>query len=78
MTAVSPTSGPLAGRSIVITGTGFAAGATATIGGTAATTTGWTATSLTVTAPAKRTTAGTYPIVVTVDGQPSTEVLNFT
>ena len=44
VTAVSPTSGPLAGSSIVITGTGFTAGATATIGGTAATTTGWTAT----------------------------------
>jgi sugar lactone lactonase YvrE len=63
--AVSPSSGPLAGGSVTITGTNFYAGATVSFGGSAATAvTVNSTTSITVTAPAHA--AGTVDVTVTI------------
>ncbi len=63
--AIAPSSGPTAGgTSVTITGTGFASGATVTIGGAAATGVTWVnATSITATTPAG--SAGARNVVVT-------------
>lgn len=70
VTAISPNSGPTAGgQSVVITGTGFAAGATVTIGGAAATFVGFvSSTTLTATTPAG-VAGATSVIVKNADGQ---------
>src|SRR5439155_1042360 len=69
--AVSPTSGTTAGGTpITITGTGFAAGATATVGGSAATGVSVvSATQINATTPAHP--AGVADVIVTVSGQSS-------
>jgi acid phosphatase len=79
VTTVSPTSGPTAGGTqITITGTGFAAGATVTVGGTAAT--GVivnNATTISANTPAHA--AGTVDVVVTnTGGQSGTKTNAFT
>ena len=71
VSAVSPTSGTTAGGTpITITGTGFAAGATATVGGSAATGVSVvSATQINATTPAHP--AGVADVIVTVSGQSS-------
>ncbi len=72
-TAINPTSGPMAGGTVVtISGTGFRAGATVSIGGAAATgVTVVSAASITATTPAHA--CGTVNVVVTnTDGQSGT------
>jgi hypothetical protein len=79
VSATAPTGGPLAGgTAVTISGTGFIAGATVTIGGTAATSVVFgSATSLTATTPAHA--AGPVDIVVTnPDGQTGTGTSLFT
>jgi hypothetical protein len=77
--AISPTSGPAAGgTAVTITGTGFIAGATVTIGGSSATGVGFvSATSLLATTPAHA--AGLASVVVTnPDAQTGTGTSLFT
>ncbi|TMG40064.1 MAG: hypothetical protein E6H88_00515, partial [Chloroflexi bacterium] len=71
VTAVNPASGTTAGGTpITITGTGFAAGATATVGGSAATGVSVvSATQINATTPAHP--AGVADVIVTVSGQSS-------
>ena len=71
ISAVSPTSGPFAGgTAITITGTGFDATATVTVGGTLATgVTVVSATQINATTPAHA--AGVADVIVTVNGQSS-------
>src|SRR3989442_2329446 len=71
VTGVSPSSGPTAGgTAIAISGTGFAAGATVTVGGTPATGVSVvSATQINATTPAHA--AGVADVVVTVGGQSS-------
>src|SRR5439155_1147651 len=71
VSAVRPTSGTTAGGTpITITGTGFAAGATATVGGSAATGVSVvSATQINATTPAHP--AGVADVIVTVSGQSS-------
>ena len=78
VTNISPNSGPVAGgTAVTITGTGFASGATVTIGGNAATgVTVVSSTSITATTPAG--TAGTQSVVVTTTGGPGTLTNGFT
>jgi hypothetical protein len=64
VTSLSPTTGPIAGGTVVtITGTGFTGATSVTFGGTPAAVTAVTATTITVTAPAH--TAGTVDVLVT-------------
>jgi IPT/TIG domain/Phosphate-induced protein 1 conserved region len=72
VSAVTPTTGPTAGgQSVTITGTGFANGATVSIGGQAATGVSVdSATQITATTPAHA--AGTVDVVVTTTGGTST------
>jgi acid phosphatase len=79
VTGVNPTSGPTAGgTSITISGTGFAAGATVTLGGAAAT--GVTVTnSTTITATTAAHIAGVVDVVVTnTNGQSGAKTSAFT
>jgi hypothetical protein len=76
VTAISPTSGTTAGgTAVTITGTGFLAGATVTLGGTAATNVNVVSgTSITATTPAH--TAGAVSVVVTNSGGQSGSLNN--
>jgi len=79
VTSLSPTTGPIAGGTVVtITGTGFTGATSVTFGGTAAAITAVTATTITVTAPAH--TAGTVDVLVTTPSGTSanTAADNFT
>jgi formylglycine-generating enzyme required for sulfatase activity len=78
VSAVSPSSGPMAGGTdVTITGTNFAASATVTIGGTAATVFSVTATTINATTPAH--VAGAANVVVhNPDGQTGTLTGGFT
>ena len=69
VTSVSPNNGPPAGgTAVTITGTNFAAGATATFGGTAATNV-VVVNSTTITATTPAGSAGAVTVTVTVNGQ---------
>ena len=69
VTSVSPNNGPTAGgTAVTITGTNFAAGATATFGGTAATNV-VVVNSTTITATTPAGSAGAVTVMVTVNGQ---------
>jgi hypothetical protein len=69
VTSVSPNNGPPAGgTAVTITGTNFAAGATATFGGTAATNV-VVVNSTTITATTPAHAAGSVTVTVTVNGQ---------
>jgi hypothetical protein len=70
ITSFTPTS-TTAGQSITITGTGFAPGATVTIGGQAATVVG-TPTSTTIVATVPALAPGNYSVIATVSGVGST------
>ncbi|ADW69215.1 IPT/TIG domain-containing protein [Granulicella tundricola] len=75
VTGVSPSSGPLVGTTVTITGTDFGSGATVSFGGTAGNgVTVISATSLTVSAPAHA--AGTVHVTVTVSGATSVTSAN--
>ena len=78
VSSVSPNSGStLGGTAVTITGTNFAAGATATFGGTAATNVVVVnSTSITATTPAG--SAGAVTVVVTVNGQNGTLTNGYT
>jgi hypothetical protein len=78
LVSVSPAGGPVSGGTpVVLTGTGFAGGATVTFGGVAAAVTTASATSLAVTTPPG--VAGVVDVVVTnPDGQASTLVGGYT
>ncbi|MCI0421642.1 MAG: IPT/TIG domain-containing protein [Acidobacteria bacterium] len=73
ITSVSPSSGPVnGGTPVIITGTGFASGATVTVGGVAATNVSVaSATQINATTGAAGT-PGTVNVVVTVSGQSAT------
>jgi hypothetical protein len=72
VTAISPNSGPTGGgTSITITGTGFATGATVTIGGAAATNVVVDSTGASITATTPAGTAGAVDVVVTNTGSES-------
>jgi len=79
VTGVNPTSGPTTGgTSINITGTGFASGATVTVGGTLASSV-VVSNSTTITAVTPAHTAGTVDVVVTnSDGQSGRKTSAFT
>ena len=79
VSSVSPTSGPTAGgTSITITGTGFLAGASVSVGGTAATNVA-VANSTTITAATPAHAAGTVDVMVTnTDAQSGTKTGGFT
>jgi hypothetical protein len=79
VTGVTPASGPMAGgTAVTISGTGFAAGATATVGGTAATGV-VVVNSTTVTATTPANAAGAVSVTVTnADGQSGTRTSAFT
>jgi hypothetical protein len=78
LTSVSPTSGPAGGGTVItLTGTGFAAGATVTVGGAAATSVQvLSATQVRATTPAG--TAGARTVQVTVGGQSASLANAFT
>jgi hypothetical protein len=78
VSTVSPTSGPTTGGTqITITGTGFVAGASVTLGGTAAS--GVVSNSTTITATTPAHTAGTVDVAVTnPDGQSGSKAGAFT
>jgi len=75
ISSVVPSSGA-PGQSVTINGTGFAAGATVTIGGTSAPVTSVTSTAITAIAPA--IAVGTYPVVATVGSVASNNTQTFT
>ena len=79
ITAISPNAGSVnGGTPVVITGTGFASGATVTLGGVAATNvSAVSATQITATTGASGT-PGTVNVVVTVSGQSATLTGGFT
>jgi len=78
LTGVSPSSGPVAGGTVItLTGTNFAAGATVTVGGVAATNVQVvSATQVRVTTPAG--TAGARTVQITVGGQSASLASGFT
>ncbi|HET9554158.1 MAG TPA: IPT/TIG domain-containing protein [Anaeromyxobacteraceae bacterium] len=78
LASAAPAPGPIAGgTSVVLTGSGFLPGASASFGGAAAAVTALTATSITVSAPTHA--VGTASIVVTnPDGQAATLAAGFT
>ena len=71
LSTISPASLPNGGGALTITGSGFDAGATVTIGGAPCVTTAVTATSITCTAPARVAMCGKQTIVVTNPSQKS-------
>jgi hypothetical protein len=79
VSAVSPASGPTAGgTSVTITGTGFLAGATVSVGGSAATNVS-VASGTTITATTPAHAEGAVNVVVTnTDGQSGTKINGFT
>jgi hypothetical protein len=73
VTSLNPTSGP-PGTSVTVTGTGFASGATATVGGINAPVSNVTATTLSILVPS--IAAGSQPVVVTVGGTASNNTVS--